>query len=110
MKIAFVDVTVTVTYGGIQTAVWALARTLHDMGHQVSVFGGDGDIRPDLGGRVIDVRCFPFTPREKAPDLGNRFRRLWERWTFARNAKAAVIAGDFDWVVITKPFDFSGRS
>lgn len=106
MKIAFVDVTVTVTYGGIQTAVWALARTLHDMGHQVSVFGGNGDIRPDLGGRVIDVRCFPFTPREKAPDLGNRFRRLWERWTFARNAKAAVIAGDFDWVVITKPFDF----
>lgn len=106
MKIAFVDVTVTVTYGGIQTAVWELARALHDLGHTVSVFGGDGAIRPDLGGRAIEVRTFPFTPREKAPDLGNRFRRLWERWTFARHAKAAVIAGNFDWVVITKPFDF----
>lgn len=106
MKIAFVDVTVTVTYGGIQTAVWELARALHDLGHTVSVFGGDGAIRPDLGGRAIAVQTFPFTPREKAPDLGTRFRRLWERWTFARHARGAVIAADFDWVVITKPFDF----
>lgn len=106
MKIAFVDVTVTVTYGGIQTAVWELSRTLHDLGHEVTVIGGEGGIRPDLGGRAISVQTFPFTPREHAPDLGNRFRRLWERLSFARHARASVIAGDFDWVVITKPFDF----
>lgn len=106
MKIAFVDVTVTVTYGGIQTAVWELARAFHDLGHQVTVFGGEGSIRPDLGDRKIAVKTFPFTPREKAFDLGTRFRRFWERWSFARHARADVIAGDFDWVIITKPFDF----
>jgi glycosyltransferase involved in cell wall biosynthesis len=106
MKIAFIDVTVTVSFGGIQTAVWELARALHDLGHEVSVFGGDGAIRPDLGGRDIRVHTFPFTPREKALDLGSRFRRIWERWTFARHARAAVAAGDFDWVILTKPFDF----
>ena len=106
MKIAFVDVTVTVTYGGIQTAVWELARTLCDLGHEITVFGGEGPIRPDLGGRRIIKKKNPFTPREKALDLGTRFRRFWERWSFARQAKGDVIAGDFDWVVITKPFDF----
>lgn len=106
MKIAFIDVTVTVTFGGIQTAVWELARALHDLGHQVSVFGGEGNIRPDLGGRDIVIRTFPFTPREKALDLGSRFRRFWERWTFAKYARPEIVAGDFDWIIITKPFDF----
>lgn len=106
MKIAFVDVTVTVTFGGVQTAVWELARTLHDQGHEVAVFGGHGNIRPDLGGRDIPIRTFPFTPREKALDLGSRFRRFWERWTFAKHVQPEIVAGDFDWVIITKPFDF----
>lgn len=106
MKIAFIDVTATVSYGGIQVAIWQLARALCDLGHQVSVFGGDGDIRPDLGGRPIAIHTFHFTQRDQVLDLGNRFRRLWERWSFARNARKAVAAGDFDWVVLTKPFDF----
>jgi len=106
VKIAFVDVTVTVSFGGVQTAVWELARALHDLGHEVTVFGGDGNIRPDLGGRVIRVETFPFTPRERALDFGSRFRRTWERWTFARRALPALAKGDFDWVVLTKPFDF----
>ena len=106
MKIAFLDVTVTMSYGGIQTALWELSRALHDMGHEVTVIGGNGKVRPDLGGRAIDVLTFPYTPRNKVIDLGNRFRRLWERFSFAMNARTAVIAGDFDWVVITKPYDF----
>lgn len=106
MKIAFVDVTVTVTFGGIQTAVWELARALNDLGHEVSVFGGEGEIRPDLGGRNIPVRTFPFTPREKALDLGSRFRRFWERWTFARHVLPVLIESEFDWIILTKPFDF----
>lgn len=106
MKIAFVDVTVTVTFGGIQTAVWELARTLHDLGHEITVFGGEGTIRPDLGGRSIAIHTFPFTARENALDLGSRFRRFWERWTFSRFARKTVIAGNFDWIILTKPFDF----
>jgi len=106
MKIAFVDVTATVSYGGIQTAVWELARALHDLGHEVAVYGGTGPLRPDLGGRAIPVHTFAFTPRERVLDLGSRFRRIVERWTFSRHAMPAVAAGNHDWVILTKPFDF----
>ncbi|MBI5329653.1 MAG: glycosyltransferase family 4 protein [Betaproteobacteria bacterium] len=106
MKIAFVDVTTTVFFGGIQTAVWELARSLHDLGHEVTVYGGEGPVRPDLGGRAITVRTFPFTPRERVLDLGSRFRRIVERWSFARHALPALAAEGVDWVILTKPFDF----
>lgn len=106
MKIAFIDVTTTVSFGGVQTAVWQLAIALTDLGHEVTVFGGEGDIRPDLRGRRVAIRTFPFTPRQQVLDLGSRFRRIVERWTFARHAKTEVIAGNFDWIVLTKPFDF----
>lgn len=106
MRIAFIDVTMTVSYGGIQTAVWQLACALTDMGHEVHVFGGEGDIRPELNGRVVHIHQFPFTPREKVLDLGSRFRRIWERGSFARHASAFVKSAGFDWIVITKPFDF----
>jgi glycosyltransferase involved in cell wall biosynthesis len=105
-RLALIDVTVTVSYGGVQTAVWELARALSDLGHEVTVFGGDGPIRPDLGGRPIRIETFPFTPREKVFDLGTRFRRIVERWTFARHARAAVAKGGYDWAMLTKPFDF----
>ncbi|MEY4592852.1 MAG: hypothetical protein RIR18_1747 [Pseudomonadota bacterium] len=106
MKIAFIDVTVTSSYGGIQTAIWSLSKVLYDMGHEITIIGGHGNIRPDLGGREITVQTFDYTSREKALDFGNRFRRFWERWTFARNARSAVIQAGFDWVIVTKPYDF----
>ena len=105
-RLALIDVTVTVSYGGVQTAVWELARALSDLGHEVTVFGGDGPVRPDLGGRPVRIETFPFTPREKVIDLGTRFRRIVERWTFARHARHAVAKGGYDWAILTKPFDF----
>lgn len=105
MKIAFVDVTVTVNYGGIQTAVWELARVLTQLGHEVSVFGGEGAVLPVLDASIV-VRRFPYTPRERFPKFGTRFRKLAERISFARQARAAVADGGFDWVILTKPFDF----
>ena len=106
MKIAFIDVTTTVSFGGVQTAVWSLAIALTDLGHEVTVFGGQGSIRPDLRGRAVTIQTFSFTPRERILDLGSRFQRTGERKSFAKHAKAAVTAGGFDWVVLTKPFDF----
>lgn len=106
MNIAFIDVTTTVFFGGIQTAVWELAKALADLGHQVTIYGGAGSVRPDLGGRSISVRTYAFTPRERFPNFGTRFRKLAERLSFARQAKADVIAGKHDWIVLTKPFDF----
>lgn len=106
MKIAFIDVTATVSFGGVQTAVWQLAAALADLGHAVSVLGGCGDIRPDLGGQPVEVQTFPFMPRGRVIDLGSRFRRIVERASFARHARVAVATGGYDWIVLTKPFDF----
>ncbi|MBF0401908.1 MAG: glycosyltransferase family 4 protein [Magnetococcales bacterium] len=102
----FIDVTVTVSYGGVQTAVWHLAKELHDQGHRVAVFGGQGSLSPDLGGRAIDVQRFPFLPREKIPNLGSRFQRIGERLSLAVAARQALLAGGYDWAILTKPFDF----
>ncbi|SFU80418.1 glycosyltransferase family 4 protein [Xenorhabdus koppenhoeferi] len=106
MKIGFIDVTVTVSYGGIQTAVWELAKALTDAGHEIHIFGGTGDIRPELDGRNIHIHTFPFILRERVPNIGRRFQRIVERYSFARHAREAVMAENFDWVILTKPFDF----
>ncbi|CDM92044.1 glycosyltransferase family 4 protein [Xenorhabdus bovienii] len=106
MKIGFIDVTVTMSYGGIQTAVWELAKALTDAGHEIHIFGGTGDVRPVLGERNIHVHTFPFTPRERVINIGRRFQRIVERYSFARHARERVIAENFDWVILTKPFDF----
>lgn len=106
MKIGLIDVTITMSYGGIQTAVWELAKQLHDAGHEVHLYGGNGDIRQNLAGRQIQIHTYPYTPRDKVIDLGGRFRRIVERYTFARHAKKDVINQKFDWVILTKPFDF----
>jgi glycosyltransferase involved in cell wall biosynthesis len=106
MNIAFIDVTTTMSLGGVQTAVWQLAIALTDLGHEVTIYGGNGTVRADLGGRSIKVRTYRFTPRERFPNFGTRFRRLAERYSFARHARADVIAAKHDWIVLTKPFDF----
>ncbi|RAX10018.1 glycosyltransferase family 4 protein [Photorhabdus bodei] len=106
MKIGLVDVTVTMSYGGIQTAVWELAKALTDAGHEIHIFGGKGDVQPELNGRAIQVHTFPFIPREKVINIGRRFQRIIERYSFARHARDTVVTEDFDWVILTKPFDF----
>lgn len=105
-RIAFIDVTVTVSYGGVQTACWRLADALTRAGHEVAMFGGNGDIRPTNLHPNIKVHTFPFRPREKVIDLGSRFQRIVERATHARHARHAFAAGSYDWAILTKPFDF----
>ena len=105
-RIAFIDVTVTVSYGGLQTAVWRFAETLTRLGHEVHVYGGIGGIAPPTDCVGIRVHTFPFRPRERVLDLGSRFQRIVERVTFARHARTSVIAEEYDWVVLDKPFDF----
>jgi glycosyltransferase involved in cell wall biosynthesis len=106
LKIAFIDVTTTVFVGGIQTAVWQLAFALTDLGHEVTIYGGEGTNRADLAGRSVVVKTYSFTPRERFPNFGTRFRKLAERLSFARQARNDVAATGHDWVVLTKPFDF----
>ena len=105
-RIAFIDVTVTVMYGGLQTAVWRFAETLSRLGHEVHVYGGIGGIAPPADCAGVRVHSFPFRPRERVLDLGSRFQRIVERATFARHARTSVIAAEHDWVILDKPFDF----
>ncbi len=105
-RIAFIDVTVTVSYGGLQTAVWRLSQSLADLGHDVTVFGGDGFVLPPADCRDVKVMRFAFRPRERVIDLGSRFQRIVERLSFARHARKTVAKGDFDWIILDKPFDF----
>jgi glycosyltransferase involved in cell wall biosynthesis len=107
MRLGFIDVTATVSYGGVQTAVWQLAAALAAGGHEITVYGGDGALRPlDARTQHVDVKVFPFVSRERVPDLGTRFRRIVERATFARHARDAVAEARHDWAIVTKPFDF----
>lgn len=106
MRIAFIDVTATVSFGGVQTAIWQLARELSDRGHMISIYGGTGPIHPDLGERPITIHTYSFTDRNSFPNLGTRFRKLAERLSFARHAKPDVISANHDWIILTKPLDF----
>src|SRR5256885_8982382 len=113
-RIAFIDVTATVSYGGLQTVVWKLAEALARAGHEVTIFGGASNVASEQvlnnplprAGEGINVHTFPFCPRERIPDLGSRFQRTIERMSFARHARTAVIEGNFDWIIVDKPFDF----
>ncbi|MCB1737328.1 MAG: glycosyltransferase family 4 protein [Gammaproteobacteria bacterium] len=106
MRIAFIDVTATVSFGGIQTAVWRLTETLAAMGHEVHVFGGEGELRPFTPHPDIHIHTFPFKPREQVLDLGSRYRRIVERRSMAKHAKAKLAEIAPDWAILTKPFDF----
>lgn len=104
-SIAFIEVTATVSIGGVQTCVWRLADALAAQGHRITVIGGDGAMRPKISGSV-EVWTFPFVHRDRVLNLGSRFRRIVERLSFARTARRRVLAANFDWIVINKPFDF----
>lgn len=104
-KIAFIDVTATVSYGGIQTAIWSLAHALTAAGHAVTVVGGASETLRSYPDEIRRL-TFPYVLRERFPNLGTRFRKLAERLSFAYCARKSVEAEKFDWIILTKPFDF----
>ena len=107
MRIAFYNLTSTVKLGGVETCSWELARELAGRGHVVDMIGGTGDIREDRGVPGISVHTFPFTSREKLPDLGSRFRKMGERLSLARNALSFMTAQRYHAVVVVKPYDIA---
>ncbi|MDO8281052.1 MAG: glycosyltransferase family 4 protein [Thermodesulfovibrionia bacterium] len=106
MKIAFYDVTSTVSIGGIQTAIWELSNELASRGIEVHIYGGNGPIRPAGLNHSIKVFTFPFLPREKVPDIGSRFQRIIERLTMTFFARKRLRENSYDIIFTTKPFDF----
>ena len=104
-RIGFIDVTTTISYGGIQTAIWNLAQVIASKGHEVTVVGGSSDEPRDYPDSVRRM-TFPYIARDRFPNLGNRFRKLAERLSFAYYAQRFVQNEKFDWIILSKPFDF----
>jgi len=103
MKICFYNLTAGFKTGGLETYCWEAGRALARQGHEVHIFGGEGG-KP----RHDEVRLlsFPYTPRNRFPDLGTRFRKFCERLSFARHAASALKNGNYDAVIVNKPYDF----
>lgn len=102
MKIAMYNVTATTHFGGLETYGWEVGKALVEQGHEVWVVAGEGGParHPE-----VKLKTFAFTPRERFPNLGTRFRKLMERLSFARQAVPWMLAQEFDAIVINKPFD-----
>jgi len=106
MKIAFYDVTVTNSIGGIQTVVWELAHELASRGIDVHIYGGIGQIHPPKLHPSVKIFTFPFIHRDNVPDMGSRFQRIIERLSMTLFAKGRLKRECYDLIVLTKPFDF----
>lgn len=103
MKICFYNLTAGFKSGGLETYCWEVGRALARQGHEVHIFGGEGGVARNSDVKLI---ALPYTPRHRFPNLGTRFRKLAERLSFAKHAKAILAAGGYDAVVVNKPYDF----
>ncbi len=103
MKILFYNVTAASLHGGLETYCWEAGRALARRGHQVVICAGAAG--PAWHDEVQLVQ-FPYRPEQDWPDLGTRFRRLMERLSFAWHSLDHVVHGNYDAVVVNKPFDF----
>lgn len=104
MRICLFNLTAGFKTGGLETFTWGLAEALLALGHDVEVVAGKGD-RNSASERIPLVR-FDYRPRNTFPNLGTRFRKMAERLSFAQNAFGYVRDGNFDVVLINKPYDF----
>lgn len=102
MRACFYNLTAGFKIGGLETFTWEIARAWQGLGYQAEIWGGTGPT-PATG---IPLRTFAYTPRQALPKLGTRFQKLGERISFARESARALLAENFDLVLVNKPYDF----
>lgn len=103
MRACFYNLTAGFKIGGLETFTWEIARAWQKLGHHAEVWGGTGEAVPSAD---VPLRTFPYTPRQQFPKLGTRFQKLCERTAFAMKSAHALLAEDFDLVLVNKPYDF----
>jgi len=103
MKICLYNVTTTLKLGGIETFYWEIAKELQNRNVKVEIISGKGNY---IKYKDIPLKMFPFTPREKIIDLGNRFKKWGERISFFINAYSYLKNQKYDFFLIHKPLDF----
>jgi len=104
MKVCLYNVTTGHVRGGLETYCVEMGKALARRGHAVTLVAGAG--AKNLGEAGLPVVAFPFRHRSTFGDFGTRYRKLMERLSFGRAAWRHLVAGDFDAVIVTKPFDF----
>ena len=107
MKWAIYNLTCTTKSGGMETIAWRLGRCLADQGHEVHFFGGKSQRTLPSAAQGLTVKTFDHKNRDEYPNWGSRFRKLMERFSFARNAVADLRQGDYDRILIFKPYDLA---
>lgn len=103
MRACFYNLTAGFKIGGLETFTWEIARAWQQQGHPAEVWGGIGETRPATD---VPLRTFAYTPRQQLPKLGTRFQKLGERLSFAMKSADALLAENFDLVLVNKPYDF----
>ena len=103
VKFCLYNVTTTLKLGGIETFYWEIAKELQNRNIKVEIISGKGNY---IKYKDIPLKMFPFTPREKIIDLGNRFKKWGERISFFKNAYPYLKNQQYDFFLIHKPLDF----
>ncbi len=101
------NLTTTTQGGGVEMSVWALGRELVHRGHRVTILGGQGGRPLPVEAREMEIKTFPFRPRESFPDLGTRARKFMERLSFARKALPFMLNSGLDRVLVFKSYDLA---
>jgi glycosyltransferase involved in cell wall biosynthesis len=109
LKIAFYNLTTTTKHGGVESFVWEIARRLADRGHDVTLFGGRGDVLRPYDN--LTILRYPYIAREtwgRVPPLRKSLNllKLLERMSMAASALPDLVAGRFDIIQVSKPYDF----
>ena len=103
MKIAMYNLTTTCRFGGVETFVWEASRELARRGEEVHILGGRGNRTEEIG--RVRLFIFPFWPRDRIPNFGSRFRKLFERLSLGIFALRTLERERYDILHIHKPFD-----
>jgi D-inositol-3-phosphate glycosyltransferase len=103
LKIAMYNLTTTCRFGGVETFVWEVSRELARRGEEVHILGGKGNRTQNIA--RVRLFLFPFWSRDRIPNFGSRFRKLFERLSMGLFALRTLERERYAILHIHKPFD-----
>jgi D-inositol-3-phosphate glycosyltransferase len=109
LNIALYNLTTTTKLGGVESFVWEIARRLADRGHNITLYGGRGNVlRPYQN---LTIKQYPYIAREtwgKVKPLRKSLNllKLLERMSMASFAVNDLTKGKYDIIQLSKPYDF----
>lgn len=104
MNVALYNVTTASATGGVETAVWELAKSFTNADHVGTVISGRGSRNRRMS---RSVHLFPFLSRKLVPFAGNSIvGKGIERISFLLFCTPHLIRNKYDIFIVFKPMDF----